>query len=50
MRTPIIELVNSGELDAIKALKMCIGWMGDHAEQEMLADAGHKDEEDGGDA
>ena len=46
MRTPIIELVNSGELDALKALEMCIGWMGDYSEQEMLEDAGHKDEEE----
>ena len=44
MRTPIIELVNSGELDPIQALKMCIGWMGDHEEQAMLEWAGYKDE------
>lgn len=46
MRTPIIELVHHGELDATEALRMCIGWMGDHAEQDMLADAGYKDEEE----
>tara|TARA_R110000787_G_scaffold189897_1_gene301476 strand:+ start:363 stop:506 length:144 start_codon:yes stop_codon:yes gene_type:complete len=44
MRTPIIELVDSGELDPIEALKMCIGWMGDHEEQAMLEDAGYEDE------
>ena len=44
MRTPIIELVNSGELGPIEALKMCIGWMGDHEEQAMLEDAGYEDE------
>jgi len=44
MRTPIIELVESGELDPITALKLCIGWMGDHEEQAMLEDAGYEDE------
>lgn len=44
MRTPIIELVEAGDLDPIEALKMCVGWMGDHEEQAMLTESGYEEE------